>query len=148
MTASRSRGFAREPPANSPDYTLRHRVEILQILDRLRNERTLTTMEFRDGHAIVSMVLDVRPTATRSYSTSRAIARRTTRCSRRRRSTSLTELDHIQIAFETGTPLQGRSPTARRVSGPAGRDHAPCSAASGSAPNADAAAGPMHRPGR
>jgi c-di-GMP-binding flagellar brake protein YcgR len=87
----------------SPQYRLDHRAEILAILDRLRAERALTTVEFGD-HAIVSSVLEVRrdahalifdvardPESNRAMFASQSL-------------TFVSELDHIQIVFETKAP--------------------------------------------
>jgi flagellar brake protein len=94
--------------SDSSDYTLRHRVEIVAILERLQRERTLTTMELRDGHAIVSTILSVR--ADRDlvlFDVSRS--RRVNHALFTSPSVHVvTELDHIQIAFETGAPMTGK----------------------------------------
>jgi flagellar brake protein len=93
-------------PPDTPDYTLRHRTEILGILDRLHRERTLTTMEFGNGHAIVSRVLDVRG---EDNALVFDIARDTEANDALFSSAGIsivTELDHIQIAFDTGAPMK------------------------------------------
>ncbi len=89
---------------DQPSYALDHPVDIVAILERLHRERTLTTVEFGDGHAIVSTVLEVRrdakalifdvardPDANRHLFASSSL-------------TFASELDHIQIAFETRAP--------------------------------------------
>jgi c-di-GMP-binding flagellar brake protein YcgR len=93
-------------PPEPPDYTLRHPADILQILDRLHRERTLTTMEFGDGHAIVSRVLDVRRDDNAVvFDVARDTEANAALFSSARVSI-VTELDHIQIAFETGAPMK------------------------------------------
>ena len=81
--------------------TLSHKVEILAIVERIRRERTLTTVEFGDGQAIVSSLLDVRrdsdallfDVARDPEQNRRLFASRTLRF--------MTELDRIQISFDT-----------------------------------------------
>lgn len=41
-------------------FTVRHRPEVVAMIDRLRNEKILTTVEFGDGHALVTTILTVR----------------------------------------------------------------------------------------
>lgn len=85
-------------------YELEHPADIVGILDRLHRERALTTVEFGDGHAIVSSVLEVRrdakalvfdvardPDANRHLFASSTLS-------------FTSELDQIQIAFETRAP--------------------------------------------
>jgi c-di-GMP-binding flagellar brake protein YcgR len=86
-----------------PQYRLDHRVDIVAILDRLHRERALTTVEFGD-HAIVSSVLEVRRDAdalifdvARDAESNRALFASQSL-------TFISELDHIQIAFETKAP--------------------------------------------
>ncbi len=87
------------------DCTLRHRLEILAIVERMKRERTRTTIEFGDHHAIVSSVLDVLrdrdalvfdvahdAEQNRLLFASPALAFKT-------------ELDNIRISFETKVPL-------------------------------------------
>lgn len=90
--------------SSGPDYTLRHRGEILSILDRLRREHVLTTVEFGEGHAIVSTLLEIRREAhalvfdiARDAETNNALFGASTLA-------FVTELDGIQIAFATRTP--------------------------------------------
>jgi c-di-GMP-binding flagellar brake protein YcgR len=90
---------------DAPDYTLRHRGEILQILDRLHRERTLTTMEFGDGHAIVSRVIDVRGEDNAIVFDVARDADANDVLFASNGVSIVTELDHIQIAFETGAPM-------------------------------------------
>lgn len=84
-----------------PDCTLRHKGEILAIIERMKRDRALTTVEFGDGNAIVSSVLEVRrdanaiifdvardPDQNRQLFASQSLA-------------FVTELDHIRIAFAT-----------------------------------------------
>ena len=85
-----------------PSYLLHHPAEVLAIVERLRREHRLTTVEFGDGHAIVSSILEVRrDTGVLIFD----IARDADQNRRLFASSSLsfvTELDHIRISFETG----------------------------------------------
>ncbi len=90
----------------APEYTLSHRVDILAIVERMKRERALTTIEFGPGHAIVSTVLDVRRDARRDGG---ALVFDVARDREQNRLmfaapalTFMTELDRIQISFETG----------------------------------------------
>jgi flagellar brake protein len=90
--------------SGGPDYALRHRGEILSILDRLRRDRVLTTVEFGDGHAIVSTLLEVRRDASTLVFD---IARDATTNDALFAASNLAfvaELDGIQIAFATKAP--------------------------------------------
>ena len=88
-------------PTEAAEYSLHHPSEIAALLEQLQRERALTSVEFGDGHAIVSSVLEVRrdtnslvfdiardPEQNRQLFSSRSLS-------------FMTELDHIQIAFET-----------------------------------------------
>ncbi len=85
-------------------YELDHPVDIVAILERLHRERALTTVEFGDGDAIVSSVLEVRrdakvlvfDVARDADSNRRLFASQTL--------SFATELDQISIAFETRAP--------------------------------------------
>jgi c-di-GMP-binding flagellar brake protein YcgR len=92
----------------APDYTLRHPSEVIAILERLRRERTLVTMEYGDGHALISTVLAVRDDrdlllldVSRDRSANRMLFSSPS-------VSFVTELDHIQIAFESGPPMKGK----------------------------------------
>ena len=85
-----------------PTYTLHHPAEVLAIIERLKHERALIAVEFGDGHAIVSSVLEIRREARVLIF---GIARDADQKRRLFAAQSLgfvTELDNIQIAFETG----------------------------------------------
>jgi c-di-GMP-binding flagellar brake protein YcgR len=89
------------PLSSDPNFVLGHRVEVLAILDRMQAERTLTTVEFGNGHAIVSIVLEVRRDANvlifdiaRDVDTNRALFASQSLA-------FISELDSIQIGFET-----------------------------------------------
>jgi len=84
-----------------PIFTLRNRAEILAIVERVKSERALTTVEFADGHAFLSNILEVRRDANVLVFD---IAREAEQNRRLFASPALgfvTELDHVQIAFET-----------------------------------------------
>ena len=83
------------------EYTLHHRADILAIVDQMLRDRSLTTVEFADGHAIVSSVLEVRRETNALVFD---VARDTEQNRRLFASPALhfvTELDHVQVAFET-----------------------------------------------
>ena len=83
------------------DFALRHRADILAIVDQLHRERTLVTVESSDGHAIVSSVLEVRRDPGALVFD---IARDADQNERLFASSILhfvTELDHVRVAFET-----------------------------------------------
>lgn len=87
--------------AGAADCTLHNKGDILAIVERLQRERALTTVEFGDARAIVSSVLEVQRDANllifdvaRDPEQNRALfASRTL--------SFVTELDAVQIAFET-----------------------------------------------
>ncbi len=104
--------------ADDPHFALHHPVDIVAILDRLWREEILITVEFGDGHAIVSRVLDVPRDANGD---ARAMVFDVARDPEANRilfaASSLAfvgEIDNIPILFETRTP----SPVAF-VDGPA-----------------------------
>ena len=86
------------------DFSLHHRTEIVGILERMRIERILTTVDFAGDNTVVTTVLEVsRDANTLVFGIARdpainrilfSAAVLAFRC----------ELDHIQITFETGTP--------------------------------------------
>ena len=84
-----------------PLFTLHHRSEILAIVERMQRERALTTVEFADGHAIVSSVLEVRRDANVLIFDIARDAEQNRRLFASQRLGFVTELDHVQIAFET-----------------------------------------------
>lgn len=86
---------------NNPSYALHHRSEILAIIDRMQRERALTTVEFTDGHAIVSSVLEVRRDANALIFDVARDPEQNRRLFASQTLGFVTELDHIQIAFET-----------------------------------------------
>lgn len=88
-------------PVDDPHFDLHHPVDIVEILDRLQREKILVTVEFGDGHAIVSSVLEVRrdanalmfdvardPEANKLLFAAQSLA-------------FVSEIDHIPILFET-----------------------------------------------
>lgn len=85
-------------------YTLRHTGEIVAILERLRRERTLTTVEFGDGHAIVSSLLELRRDAGTMIFDIASDAEQNRRLFASQRLSFVTELDNIHITFETAAP--------------------------------------------
>ena len=85
-----------------PSFTLHHRAEILAIVERLQRERVLATVEFDEGHALVTRILDVRrDTGSLVFDTARD-ADQQRRLFASRSLAFTTELDHVQIGFETG----------------------------------------------
>ena len=82
-------------------FTLHHRADILAIVEQMQRDRSLTTVEFVDGHAIVSSILDVR----RDENALVFDVARDAEQNRRLFASStlhfITELDHVQVAFET-----------------------------------------------
>ena len=82
-------------------YTLHHSGEIAAILERLRSERTLTTIAFRDGHAIVSSLLEVRRDAGIMIFDIARDPEQNRRLFASERLSFATELDHIPITFDT-----------------------------------------------
>jgi c-di-GMP-binding flagellar brake protein YcgR len=89
------------PLSSDPNFVLSHRADVLAILDRMQAERTLTTIEFGNGHAIVSIVLEVRRDTnalifdiSRDVDTNRALFASQALA-------FISELDSIQIGFET-----------------------------------------------
>ena len=86
----------------APQCTLVRKAEIVAIVERMQHERTLTTVEFASGHAIVSTVLDVRRHCD-ALVFDVARDRDQNRLMFAARSlTFMTELDRIQISFVTG----------------------------------------------
>ncbi len=90
--------------SRSPGFELDHPAEIQAILDRLVRERTLTTVEFGDGLAIVSRVLGVRRGANALVFDVARDAAANDALLASRTLAFVTELDRIPIAFETGPP--------------------------------------------
>ena len=84
--------------------TLHHRGEIVAILDRLLRQRTLVTIEFGDGHAIVSSLLELRREARVMYFDIARDPEQNSRLFASQRLAFVTELDHIPITFETTAP--------------------------------------------
>jgi c-di-GMP-binding flagellar brake protein YcgR len=82
-------------------FTVENRGDILDILDRLHDKRALTTVEFGDGNAIVSSILEVRRGAdtivfdiARDPETNKSLFASGTLA-------FVSELDNVQIAFKT-----------------------------------------------
>lgn len=83
------------------DCTLYHRSDIVALLEQLQRERALTTVEFGDGRAIVSSVIEVRRDANALiFDVARDLDQNRQLFASQSLS-FLTELDHIQIGFET-----------------------------------------------
>ena len=91
-------------PLLDSDFALRHPVEIFAILERMQREQTLTTVEYGAGHAIVTSVLEVRRDANAMIFD----VARDTEANRElfgaERLAFVSELDNVQIAFETRAP--------------------------------------------
>lgn len=84
-----------------PIFTLRNRGEILSILERMTRERALTTVEFADGHAIVSTILEVRRDANVLVFDLAREVEENHRLFAAHGLGFVTQLDRVQIAFET-----------------------------------------------
>lgn len=85
-----------------PECTLGHKAEILAIVERMKHERALTTIEFGSGHAIVSTVLDVRRDRDALVFDVARDGEQNRLMFASRSLTFMTELDRIQISFATG----------------------------------------------
>ena len=83
-------------------FALHHRADIVALIERMWHERSLTTVEFADGHAIVSSVLEVRREANVLVFDIARDPEQNRRLFGSRTLAFLTELDQIRIAFETG----------------------------------------------
>jgi c-di-GMP-binding flagellar brake protein YcgR len=79
-----------------------HRAEILALVEQMQRERVFTTVEFADGHAIVSSVLEVRRDANALVFDVARDADQNLRLFASQVLHFVTELDHVQVAFETG----------------------------------------------
>ncbi len=93
---------------NRPDhqaFTIRHRAGIVALVDRMRRERTLATVEFGDGHAIVSSVLEVRRDSGALVFDIARDADQNARLFGADRLGFVTELDHVHVAFDTGAAV-------------------------------------------
>lgn len=84
------------------DYTLHRTGEIVAILERLRIARALATVEFGDGHAIVSSLLELRRDCRVMIFDIARDPDQNRRLFASQRLSFVTELDNIPIAFETG----------------------------------------------
>lgn len=91
-------------PNADPRCTLNHKIDIFAIIERMRRERTLTTVEFDDHHAIVSSVLEVRREAGAMVFDVARDPEQNRRLFASQSLSFMTELDNIQISFETGAP--------------------------------------------
>ena len=87
---------------HDPDFALHHRADILAIVDQMQRERTLVTVEFADGHAIVSSVLAVRRDSGALVIDIALDAAQNRRLFASQGLHFVAELDHVQVAFETG----------------------------------------------
>lgn len=85
-------------------YTLHHAGEIVTILERLRRQRALATVEFGDGHAIVSSLLELRRDAGVMIFDIARDPDQNRRLFASERLSFVTELDNIPITFETAAP--------------------------------------------
>ena len=85
-------------------FTLHHRNEILEVLDRLLARRALATVEFGDGHAMVSSLLELRRNDGAMLFDLARDPEQNRRLFAASRLIWQTELDNIQIAFETRAP--------------------------------------------
>ena len=95
-------------------FALHHRAEILAIVERMLRERALTTVEFADGHALVSSLLEVRRDANVMVFDVARDPEQNRRLFASQTLGFVTELDHVQVAFETGP-----ASLIARVDGPA-----------------------------
>jgi c-di-GMP-binding flagellar brake protein YcgR len=84
------------------DFALRHRADILAIVDQMQRERTLATVEFADGHAIVSSVLQVRRDTDALVIDIALDSAQNHRLFSSKGLHFVAELDHVQVAFDTG----------------------------------------------
>lgn len=89
-------------PAADPIYTLHHPAEVLAIVERMQRERAMTTIEFADGHAIVSNLLEVRRHTNALVFDIPRDAEQNHRLFASRTLAFVSELDHVRITFETG----------------------------------------------
>lgn len=85
-------------------YTLHHAGEIAAILERLRSERALTTIEFCDGHTIVSSLLELRRDAGVMIVDIARDPEQNRRLFASERLSFVSELDRIPITFDTAAP--------------------------------------------
>lgn len=106
--------------SNDADYALHHRADILAIVDQMLRDRSLTTVEFADGHAIVSSILAVQRDANALVFDIARDAEQNRRLFASDTLHFVTELDHVQVAFET----RGATPV-RLDDGPAARTDLP-----------------------
>ncbi len=90
--------------AASDDYTLHHPGEIVAILERLRAQRALATVEFGDGHAIVSSLLELRRNVSAMIFDIARDPEQNRRLFAAQRLSFVAELDNIPIAFDTSAP--------------------------------------------
>ena len=86
------------------DFTLHHRADVLAIVDRMQRDRTVVTIELGHGQAIVSSVLEVRRDAHAMVFDVARDPARNHRLFEASRLTFVSQLDHVAITFETGTP--------------------------------------------
>lgn len=87
--------------AATGDCTLHHAGEIVAILERLRLQRTLTTVEFGEGYAIVSSLLELRRDVGAMVFDIARDAEQNRRLFAAQRLSFVAELDSIPITFDT-----------------------------------------------
>ena len=88
----------------SDDCTLHHAGEIVSILERLRLQGALATVEFGDGHAIVSSLLELRRDVSALIFDISRDPEQNRRLFAAQRLSFVAELDSIPIAFDTSAP--------------------------------------------
>lgn len=84
--------------------TLHRRDEIVAILDRLLSQRALATVEFGDGHAMISSLLELRRESGAMIFDIAHEPMQNRRLFAATRLSWVTELDQVEIAFETCAP--------------------------------------------
>ena len=84
-----------------PDFTLHHRADILALIEQMYRDRSLTTIGFDHGHAIVSSLLEVRRDTNALVFDIARDAEQNRRLFASQVLHFVTELDHVQVSFET-----------------------------------------------
>ncbi len=108
MSAAIATTRALRSSAASDDCTLHHAGEIVAILERLRLERALATVEFGDAdgynYAIVSSLLELRRDVGAMIFDIASDPEQTRRLFASQRLSFVAELDNIPITFDTSAP--------------------------------------------